>query len=328
MPVGKRARAQNASPALGRNIERFTQYLTLVGLTALLVGGVGVANAVKHYLDRRRNMIATLKSLGATGGRVFAIYLIEVMLLAAIGAVIGLVVGAILPFAISAAFSGVLPLPIVPARASGRTGAARCSTAFSLRSLSHSGRSAARMTCRCRRFIAMPSRQSGAFRASATCGRRSGRRRAGGDRRPSRLSTARSRAIFIVAAACVFLALRLVALLIMALARRAPRPRYALLRLVLANIHRPGALTPSVVLSLGLGLALLVTLLQIDGNLRRQFVASLPDKAPSVFFVDIQDADAARFDAFARKNSPDAVYERVPMLRGRIVRRTASAPRT
>ena len=62
----------NASPALGRNIERFTQYLTLVGLTALLVGGVGVANAVKHYLDRRREVIATLKSLGATGGRVFA----------------------------------------------------------------------------------------------------------------------------------------------------------------------------------------------------------------------------------------------------------------
>ena len=90
-------------------------------------------------------------------------------------------------------------------------------------------------------------------------------------------------------------------LLIMAAARRAPRPRYALLRLVLANIHRPGALTPSVVLSLGLGLALLVTLLQIDGNLRRQFVAALPDKAPSVFFVDIQDADAARFDAFARQ---------------------------
>ena len=81
----------NASPALGRNIERFTQYLTLVGLTALLVGGVGVANAVKHYLDQRREVIATLKSLGATGGRVFAIYLVEVMLLAAIGTAIGLV---------------------------------------------------------------------------------------------------------------------------------------------------------------------------------------------------------------------------------------------
>ena len=105
----------NASPALGRNIERFTQYLTLVGLTALLVGGVGVANAVKHYLDRRREVIATLKSLGATGGRVFAIYLTEVMLLAAVGTAIGLVVGAILPFAVSGAFGSVIPLPIEPA---------------------------------------------------------------------------------------------------------------------------------------------------------------------------------------------------------------------
>jgi len=108
-------------------------------------------------------------------------------------------------------------------------------------------------------------------------------------------------------------------MLIMWAARRAPRPRFALLRLVLANIHRPGALTPSVVLSLGLGLALLVTLLEIDGNLRNQFVAALPDKAPSVFFVDIQDADTARFDAFAQRTAPAARYERVPMLRGRIV---------
>ena len=61
----------NASPALERNVERFTQYLTLVGLTALLVGGVGVANAVKGHLDRRRDAIATLKALGATGSRVF-----------------------------------------------------------------------------------------------------------------------------------------------------------------------------------------------------------------------------------------------------------------
>src|ERR1043166_4270654 len=73
----------NASPALGRNIERFTQYLTLVGLTALLIGAVGVANAVKHHLDRRREVIATLKSLGATGGRVFAVYFCAGMLLAA-----------------------------------------------------------------------------------------------------------------------------------------------------------------------------------------------------------------------------------------------------
>ena len=77
----------NASPELERNVERFTQFLTLVGLTALLVGGVGVANAVKSHLDRKRDVIATMKSLGATGGRVFAIYLTQVLVLALIGAV-------------------------------------------------------------------------------------------------------------------------------------------------------------------------------------------------------------------------------------------------
>jgi putative ABC transport system permease protein len=91
------------------------------------------------------------------------------------------------------------------------------------------------------------------------------------------------------------------------------------LRLAIANIHRPGALTRTVVLSLGLGLALLVTVIEIDGNLRRQFMAALPDKAPSFYFVDIQGADAERFDAFVRRQAPQAQLERVPMLRGRIV---------
>ena len=71
-----------------------------------------------------------------------------------------------------------------------------------------------------------------------------------------------------------------------------------MLRLAIANIHRPGALTPSVVLSLGLGLAVLVTITQIDGNLRRQFLAALPEHAPSFYFIDIPTADADRFDAF------------------------------
>ena len=308
----------NASPALGRNIERFTQYLTLVGLTALLVGGVGVANAVKHYLDQRREVIATLKSLGATGSHVFAIYLVEVMLLAAIGTAIGLVIGAILPFAIAAAFSGVMPLPIEPALHAPELSFAvlygfLTALAFALWPLGRAHdvpvsalyRDAVAPERRYPRaqYIALTALTVAILAVCAVA--------LAYDRKIA--------AIFIAAAAAVFVTLRLVALLIMAAARRAPRPRYALLRLVLANIHRPGALTPSVVLSLGLGLALLVTLLQIDGNLRRQFVAALPDKAPSVFFVDIQDADAARFDAFARRAAPEARYERVPMLRGRIV---------
>ena len=79
----------NASPRLERNVERFTQFLTIVGLTALLVGGVGVGNAVKSHLDRRRDTIATMKALGASGRRVFAIYLTQVVLLAIAGGIAG-----------------------------------------------------------------------------------------------------------------------------------------------------------------------------------------------------------------------------------------------
>ncbi|WP_398472557.1 ABC transporter permease, partial [Tardiphaga sp.] len=105
----------NASPQLERSISRFTQFLTLVGLAALLVGGVGVANAVKSHIDRRREVIAALKALGATGRDVFAMYLAQVMVLAAIGSVIGLVLGAALPFAIVGLLGNLLPLPVVPA---------------------------------------------------------------------------------------------------------------------------------------------------------------------------------------------------------------------
>src|SRR5664279_3541812 len=92
-----------------------------------------------------------------------------------------------------------------------------------------------------------------------------------------------------------------------------------MLRLAVANIYRPGALTPSVVLSLGLGLAVLVTITQIDGNLRRQFMAALPEHAPSFFFIDIPATEAGPFSSFLDQIAPKSTVEDVPMLRGRIV---------
>ena len=92
----------NASPQLERNIERFTQFLTLVGLDRACWSAASASPMrCSSHLDRRRDTIATMKSLGATGGRVFAIYLVQVMAIAAIGTVTGLVVGAALPFIIA-----------------------------------------------------------------------------------------------------------------------------------------------------------------------------------------------------------------------------------
>ena len=308
----------NVSPQLERSIEQFTQYLTLVGLTALLVGGVGVANAAKHYLDRRRDVIATMKSLGATGARVFAIYFVQVLALALIGGVVGLAAGAALPFAIAAALGPLLPLPFVAevhpvqlmlALAYGILTAA----AFALWPLGRAhdvpvsalfrGEVARERGLPRPRYIVATVVAVGLLAAFALA--------AAYDRRIA--------VIFVAAAAAVFLLLRLVASLFMVMARRAPRLRSTILRLAIANIHRPGTLTPTVMLSLGLGLGVLVTVLEIDGNLRRQFSAALPARAPSFYFIDIRADEVERFDAFVRAHAPGAALERVPMLRGRIV---------
>ncbi|WP_156464467.1 FtsX-like permease family protein [Afipia sp. Root123D2] len=308
----------NASPQLERNITRFTQFLTLVGLAALLVGGVGVANAVKSHLDQRRDVIATFKALGATGRDVFTIYLTQVMMLAIVGSVIGLAAGAALPYAIAAIFGNILPLPVDPTIHAGQLALSfvyglLTALAFGLWPLA--------------RVHDAP--VATLFREQVTSAFRWPRRRylalialviallvavAIGLAYDKRVA-----AVFVASSVGVFAVLRGVASLLMTIARRLPRPRLTMLRLAIANIHRPGALTPSVVMSLGLGLAVLVTITQIDGNLRRQFMASLPEHAPSFYFIDIPSTDSQRFGQFLKQQVPEAAVERVPMLRGRIV---------
>jgi putative ABC transport system permease protein len=308
----------NADPRFARNIERFTQFLTLVGLTALLVGGVGVANAVKGFVDRKRASIATLKSLGAPGAQVVAIYLTQVMLIAALGIAAGLVVGAALPFGVDAVFGGVLPIPLAPTVAPGELlvalfYGALTALAFGIAPLG--------------RAHDVP--VSGLFRDQIEPERRYPRRRylavlavavaalvglallAAYDRKVA--------LVFIGAAAGAFVLLRLVATGIMALAKRLPHPRRAAPRLALANIHRPGALTPSLVLSLGLGITLLVTLALIDANFTRELKQTLPERAPSFFFLDIPSRDAQAFESFLKAQAPRAEIEEVPMMRGRLV---------
>jgi putative ABC transport system permease protein len=308
----------NASPQLERTISRFTQFLTLVGLAALLVGGVGVANAVKSHIDRRRDVIAAFKALGATGRDVFTIYLTQVIVLAGIGSAIGLAVGAALPFIIVGVFGKLLPLPVVPALHPDELVLSfvyglLTALAFGLWPLG--------------RVHDVP--VAALFREAVTSEWHRPRWRylalmavvialliavvvgLAYDKRVA--------AVFVASSVLVFALLRGIAAGLMALARRLPRTRITMLRLAIANIYRPGALTPSVVMSLGLGLAVLVTITQIDGNLRRQFLAALPDRAPSFYFIDIPTTEADRFGAFLKQTAPQSTIEDVPMLRGRIV---------
>ncbi len=94
-----------------RFVERVALFLSLVGLTALVVGGVGVANAVKSYLDGKRAVIATFKCLGAPGPLIFRIYLLQVMALAAVGIAIGLLIGGAAPFLVQLVAGDMIPIP-------------------------------------------------------------------------------------------------------------------------------------------------------------------------------------------------------------------------
>jgi len=312
-----RSRA-NAAPSLSSNVERFSQFLTLVGLTALVVGGVGVANAVRAHLDAKRGVIATLKSVGASGGFVFSVYLVQVMIVAAIGILIGLGIAIAMPFAASAALSSVIP---VPAEGGVYPDALVMAVVFGvLVTLA---------------FAVLPLGRARDIPATALF-RELGLEGRGLPRLPYLVaaggiavllaglaiwfSSDRLIAlIFVGAAVFAFIVLRSVAELVQWLARRAPAVRSTPLRLAIGNIHRPGALTPSVVLSLGLGLTLLVTLALIDGNLRRQIAGNLPERAPNFFFVDIQPADVDRFSTLVSQASPEGTLTKVPMLRGRVI---------
>ena len=307
-----------ASPQLERNVERFSQFLTLVALTTLLVGGVGVANAVASHLARKRDVIGTMKALGATGVGVFSIYCAEIVLVALFAALLGAALGAVLPFAVAWGFGSIIPLPVTPSLHPAVLAVAVAyglltALAFALWPLGRAHDISVSMLFRDQiaaerswprpRYVVATALIVAILATLAI------------------LSTydRRIAAIFIASAAGIFVMLRFIATFTMWVARTLPRQRSTVMRLAIANIHRAGALTPTVVLSLGLGLALLVTVTEIDGNLHREFAAALPEKAPSFFFLDIRSAEAERFDAFVREQAPHSILERVPMLRGRIV---------
>lgn len=310
---------RNGAPGLRRFVDRMRLFLTLVGLTALLVGGLGVANAIKAYLDGRTGTIATLKCLGAPAGLVFRAYLAQVMILAGVGVAVGLVVGAVVPPALSGLLQaylpftarvGIYPGPLLLATLYGLLTA----LAFALWPLARAREVPAGALFR---DLAAPSRR---------------RPRAG-----FVLLTAAAIGLlalvavitadepmfalwFVLAAAAALLAFAVAGVGVVRLARRLPRPRQPVLRLALANLHRPGAPTVPVVLSFGLGLSVLVAVTTLQGNLSAQVAERLPAEAPAFFFIDIQPHQAEPFQQLAQAMPGVGTVEKVPSLRGRIVR--------
>ncbi len=309
----------NAAPGVRRFIEQAGAFLILVGLTALVVGGVGIGSAVKAYLDRRRDDIATLKCVGASGRFIFAMFLAEVMALAVIGVAVGLVAGAVLPLLAQAVLAPILPFeaqfgfylaPIAAAAAFGLVTA----FAFAIWPLARAMETSPAVMFR---DLVAPVRRwpkpayvlatVAAFALLAAL---------------ALLLTPNLRfaAGFAFGAAAAFGLLQATAWGMMWLARHVPRPRFMMARLALSNIYRPGAPTPAVILSLGLGLTLLSAIALTDANIRRRMQEEIPAEAPSFFLVDIQPDQAKPIAKLVKSAKGVSDFDMVPMVRGRIVK--------
>lgn len=307
----------NAAPGTKRFIDRLVLFLSLVGLTALIVGGLGIGNAVNNFLEARRRNIAMLKCIGAPAQAIFQIYMIQVLLLAAIGIAVGLTLGLVFPIVLTNILNDVLPLklsaglyglPLITATAFGFL----ITVAFALWPLSTARSLPATALFRSNIQPAGSGLRGlyliafvGAFLAIALLALAS-------------FPEPRFTVIYFGGVIASFAILYGLARALVAVARRIPRPRNAALRLAVANLHRPGAPTVSVVLSLGIGLALFVTLALLDANLTRELRQNLPEKAPAFFFMDIQPGELEGFKSAALAAQGVESIDTVPMLRGRI----------
>jgi putative ABC transport system permease protein len=307
----------NGAPGTRRFIERLGQFLTLVGLTALIVAGIGVGNGVASYLDSKRGIIATLKLLGATSATIFQSYLLQIGIVALGAIVAGLTVGALVPLIVTAVAGSALPVAPslaaypVPLLVSAIYGLL-IALVFALIPLA--------------RARTVPA-------ATLFRGGLEGQERPGwpillavlaaaGLIAALAIGTAREpafAALFIAAALGLLLLLTALGALIRWGAARLPRPKNPIFRLALANLHRPAAQTGRLVVALGLGLTLFTTLAVIETNLSGQIRTTIPARAPSFFMLDIPVEEEPRFRALASQAAPQGDLVTIPSLRGSVV---------
>lgn len=306
-----------SAPGLRRFIEQMGMFLTLVGISALVVGGVGVGNAVRGYMDRKTRTIATLKILGADGSVVFATYFIQILLIGSIAVAAGLVLGAFLPSVLAQFLpdtlpvkpdGGVYPVALVLAAIYGLM----ITIAFTVWPL---GKARDLPAVRLFRTLVAPEGKwprliytSVIFGAATSVVLLA-----------VGLSDNKVLAAGFLAGSVIALGLlRFTSYMIEKGAAAAPRPKNALIRMAVANLHRPGAATGAVVISLGLGLTLFAGLALIEGNLGKRLSEQVPSEAPAFFMLDIQPYQVEEFEATTGGIEGVKDVVTIPNLRGRV----------
>lgn len=276
-----------AQPALRRGLDRVESFLGLVALLSLLIGGIGVAQAVRAWLAGRLHAIAILRAIGVRPREAFTLYLGQTAVLALLGSVIGAVAGALVARAVPVLLEGILPVqvevgwqPMAMARGVGL--GLGVALLFALRPLLDVIRVPPVRVLRrsaqpppIRRAIAAVVWSMLVAGVAATAAVQSGSLLRG--------------VWFALGMVTITAMLTLGAWLTMRLVAGTPRRQVSVnLRHGLAALARPGAGTLGAVVALGLGVVTVLGMHLVQQRLSAQLDADLPAEAPTAFLIDIQ----------------------------------------
>ena len=305
-------------PQVARFTDRLATNLMMAGLTALVIGGLGIGLSVRAYLESKTASIATLRSLGASAGDVGRIYGIQLGALALGGTALGMLLGQLIPFIAAPLTSGLFPveieptLEIAPLLHAGLTGVlmvalfaylplARCRD-IAPADLFREGLRDERQRLSLRR-LAVTAAIAAVLAASILLG-------------APRVEIA---AIFIAAVAGVMLVLAVSARLFLLLARWLRPFAGPRLGMALASLGQPRNGAVSVVVAMGAGLAALVMVGLLQHNLEKELLAQLPERAPDFVFIDIQPDQVERFEEVIAEIPAAEILQVAPVLRARVV---------
>lgn len=305
-----------AAPSTDRFVSRMGEFLTLVGLAALVIAGIGIGGGVSSYLEARRASIATLKVLGASSRDIVRIYGLQIGAAALVGSLLGLVAGIAVTPLLGAALQGLLPVE------SGFVFEPAALLIAAAYGLLVAMVFAATPLVRARKFPAMA-----LMRARISPLSRDGRALAWVGAGMAgiialALLTARQPWLsggFLLGALVTLGLLALLGWGIRALAAKLPRPANPLWRAALANLHRPGAATGALVTALGFGLSAFVLLAAIQSSINGNIEQRVPREAPDYFVLDVPRDRVTAFEQLVAAEQPGAAVRVIPSMRGAIL---------
>jgi putative ABC transport system permease protein len=310
---------RNPNPSVTEGIERTSNFLSLVGLLSILVGGLGVSMTIHTYLQQKFETIAVLKCIGGRSKQIIRIYLFQGLALGMAGSTIGIGLGYVLQLLIPRLLRNLINIPANLELAPGAV-----IQGFSIGVL---------VTLL---FLLTPLlairkvKPASVFLRDMPENRYSILNRLRRDPAPLICSvllllgtglaagwlaqSVRWGFAFLAGLLGCIVVLGLCAVLLLRVVRLAPRLPSLAFRQGLRNIYRPGNHVTSVLMALGLGVAFILTIYFIQTCLVSQIVRSAPADFPNIFLLGVNGTDKPELSAFLQEQKEIKAQALIPAV--------------